>query len=343
MNKDSKIFIAGAAGMVGSAIVRNLLKKQFRNIVGTWHSKSPDPQIYQPYNRLGELPEALKLNQVDLTIQNQVRSFLEKEKPDYVFFAAAKVGGIQANNEFPADFIHKNLTIQGNIIHSAYQFGVERLLFLGSSCIYPKEACQPIKEEYLLTGLLEPTNEPYAIAKIAGIKMCEAFNRQFRTQFIAIMPTNLYGPNDNFDLTTSHVLPSMLRKFHDAKQTGTKEVVIWGTGKPRREFLHVDDLADFSVFAMALQDEVVKKQFLSYPYPCFVNVGTGKDLTIEELAHLVKNIVGFSGSVVFDQSKPDGTPRKLLDISRLSALGWKPSIELEKGIEDTYKWYRATK
>jgi GDP-L-fucose synthase len=343
MNKNSKIFIAGSAGMVGSAIVRNLLRKNYRNFLGSWHSQMPDPSIYQPLNRSVDLTKDLKLFQIDLTVQDQVASFFEREKPDYVFLAAAIVGGIHANNAYPADFIHNNLTIQGNIIHSAYQFGTKRLLFLGSSCIYPKEARQPMKEEYLLTGPLEPTNEPYAIAKIAGVKMCEAFNRQYGTQFIAIMPTNLYGPNDNFDLKTSHVIPALINKFYNAKQSGAKEVVVWGTGIPRREFLHVDDLADLSVFVMELQDEIVRKNFLSYPDPCFLNVGTGKDLTIAQLAGLVKYAVGFSGNIVFDPSKPDGTPRKLLDISRLRALGWEPGIELKKGIVESCKWYRGTR
>jgi len=339
MNKNSKIFIAGAAGMVGSAIVRNLLKKGYRNLLGSWHSRMPDPDIYQPFNKLDDLPEELRLFQVDLTVQDKVTLFFEREKPEYVLLAAAKVGGIYANNEYPADFIHTNLILQGNVISSAHRFNTKRLLFLGSSCIYPKEASQPMKEEYLLTGLLEPTNEPYAIAKIAGIKMCEAFNRQYGSQFIAIMPTNLYGPNDNFDLKTSHVLPALLRKFYDAKESGLKEVTVWGTGTPRREFLHVDDMADLAVFVMNLDDEVITSTFLDYPRPCFVNVGIGKDVTIAELASLVNDTVGFKGKMVFDPSKPDGMPRKLLNISRLRDLGWVPKINLEDGINDTYKWY----
>jgi len=339
MNKDSKIFIAGAAGMVGSAIVRNLLKNGYNNLVGSWNSQMPDPRIYHPTCGPDRLPKELTLVQIDLTRQDQVASFFAKEKPKYVFLAAARVGGISANNEFPADFIHTNLMLQGNVIQSAHSFKVRRLLFFGSSCIYPKEAPQPMKEEYLLTGLLEPTNEPYAIAKIAGIKMCEAFNRQHGAQFIAIMPTNLYGPNDNFDLQTSHVLPALIRKFCEAKNSGADTVSIWGTGTPRREFLHVDDMADLAVFVMNLDDEVITKTFLDYPRPCFVNVGIGKDVTIAELASLVNDTVGFKGKIVFNPSKPDGMPRKLLNISRLRELGWIAKVNLEDGINDTYKWY----
>ena len=265
-----------------------------------------------------------------------MNKFFKTENPDYVFLAAAKVGGIHANNTCPAQFIYDNLTMQTNIIHASWETGVKRLLFLGSSCIYPKQAPQPMKEEHLLTGLLEPTNEPYAISKIAGIKMCESYNRQYGTRFFAVMPTNLYGTNDNFDLETSHVMPALIRKFHEAKLAGSQQVVIWGTGSPRREFLHVDDMADAGIHVMSLSDTVVDSNLTNYPAPCFVNVGSGMDCTIKELSLLIKKQVGFKGDLVFDTDKPDGAFQKLLDVSRLKSLGWQAKISLETGIKDTY-------
>lgn len=302
MQKGDKLYIAGHRGMVGSAIYRNLAEAGYNNIV-TRTSK-----------------------ELDLLDQAEVAKFFEKEKPDYVFLAAAKVGGIVANNTYRADFLYQNLEIQNNVIHSAYRSGVKKLMFLGSSCIYPKLAPQPLKEDYLLTGLLEETNEPYAIAKIAGIKMCEAYRDQYGCNFISVMPTNLYGPNDNYDLKNSHVLPALMRKFHEAKIAGEKEVVIWGSGTPKREFLHVDDLAEACVYLMNNYDE---KPFL--------NIGTGEDISIKELANLVNQIVGANANLVFDTSKPDGTPRKLMDVSRLHQLGWKHQIDLEEGIRSVYE------
>jgi len=325
--------------MVGSAIIRKLLSMGYRNILGTYHSHMPDTAIFLQDDNPADMPEGLKLAKLDLTVQEAVNRFFNEEKPEYVFLAAAKVGGIHANNTYPAQFINDNLAIQCNTIHAAYQTGVDRLLFLGSSCIYPKLAPQPMKEEHLLTGLLEPTNEPYAIAKIAGIKMCEAYNRQYGTRYMAVMPTNLYGPNDNFDLENAHVLPALMRKFHEAKIAGKKEVVIWGTGTPKREFLHVDDMADASIFVINLQEKPAGEQFFSYPNPCFVNLGTGIDCKIEELASTVQKVTDFKGKLVFDTSKPDGTPRKLLDVSKLSLLGWKSKIGLEDGIQKTYAWF----
>ena len=304
MNKDSKIYVAGHRGLVGSAIVRNLEERGYTNI------------IYRTHKEL------------DLTRQIEVEKFFEEEKPEYVFLAAAKVGGIHANNTRPAEFIYDNLMIESNIIHSAYKYGVKKLLFLGSSCIYPKFANQPIKEEYLLTGELEPTNEAYAIAKITGIELCKFYRRQYGCDFISAMPTNLYGINDNFDLETSHVLPALIRKFHEAKINNQEEVVMWGTGKPLREFMYVDDLADALVHLM-----------LNYSDEIHVNMGTGKDLSIGELAQIVKEVVGYEGKIVNDLTKPDGTPRKLLDVSRLEATGWKYKTELRDGIERVYKWY----
>ncbi len=304
MNKDARIYVAGHRGLVGSAILRKLRAEGYSSIVSRTH---------------GDL---------DLTDQYAVYSFFETERPEYVFLAAAKVGGILANNTYPAAFIRENLLIQTNVIDAAYRYGVKKLLFLGSSCIYPKFAPQPIKEEYLLTGILEPTNEPYAIAKIAGIKMCQAYNKQYGTNFISVMPTNLYGPGDNFDLETSHVLPALIRKFHEAKVTGAPQVVVWGSGTPRREFLHVDDLADACLFLMN-----------NYDSSEIINIGVGKDLTIAELAQLVKEIVGYKGEIVFDTTKPDGTPRKLLDVSKIFNLGWRPRIRLEDGIRSTYEWF----
>lgn len=327
MEKNSKIYIAGGTGMVGSAIIRCLMEKGYENLISNYHTKKP-------------VENNVKWESVDLTRQEAVDDFFASEKPDYVFLAAAKVGGIHANNTFPADFIGINLAIQQHVIHAAFENHVNRLLFLGSSCIYPKLAPQPMKEEYLLTGPLEPTNEPYAIAKIAGIKMCEAYNRQHGTRFLAVMPTNLYGPEDNFDLETSHVLPALIRKFHEAKMSNAPSVTIWGTGSPRREFLHVDDMAQACVFVMNLDEETVRKSLTAYPAPCHLNIGAGNDITIKDLANRVKDIVGFTGFLEFDVSKPDGTPRKLLDVGRLSGLGWKAAISLEDGIASTYEWYR---
>lgn len=302
MEKDSKIYVAGHRGMVGSAILRLLEKKGYNNFV-------------------------LRTSQeLDLKDQQAVADFFEKEKPGYVFLAAAKVGGILANNTFRAEFLYDNLAIQNNVIHHSYLQGVKKLLFLGSSCIYPKLAPQPLKEEYLLTGLLESTNEPYAIAKIAGIKMCDAYRAQYGCNFISVMPTNLYGPNDNYDLTKSHVLPALLRKFHEAKQTEAKEVTVWGSGKPRREFLHADDMAAACLFLMA-----------NYNEPGLVNIGIGKDISIAELAETIKSITGFTGKIVWDTTKPDGTPQKLLDVSRLNRLGWTAKIDLIEGIRSVYE------
>ena len=304
MPKDSRIYIAGHRGLVGSAIVRKLQQQGFANLILRTHQD------------------------LDLTRQGDVERFFAGDRPDYVFLAAAKVGGILANDTYPAEFIHTNLSIQNNVIHASYVSGVKKLLFLGSSCIYPKLCPQPIKEEYLLSGPLEPTNEAYAIAKIAGIKMCEFYNRHYGTHFISVMPTNLYGPNDNFDLETSHVLPAIIRKCHEAKVKNRDEVVIWGTGSPRREFLHVDDLADACLYLME-----------QYDGREIVNIGVGEDLTIRELAEMVVRIVGFEGKLRFDASKPDGTPQKLLDVSRLKNLGWQAKISLEQGIRQTYEWY----
>jgi GDP-L-fucose synthase len=315
MEKNAKIYVAGHTGLVGSAIVRNLKRNGYSNLV------------YKSFDEL------------DLTIQANVEHFFAREKPEYVFLAAAKVGGILANNTFPADFIQINLAIQNNLIHFAWKYNVKRLLFLGSSCIYPKVCPQPMKEEYLLTGSLEPTNEPYAIAKIAGLKMCEAYNRQFQTQFVAVMPTNLFGPGDNFDLENSHVLPALIRKFHEATENKRNEVQVWGSGKPKREFLYVDDMADGCVFIMNLPDNVVRENFLSYPNPCFANLGVGKDLTIGELAEKIAETIGFKGKIVFDATKPDGTKQKLLDVSKIESLGWKAKTSLSEGLLNTYAWY----
>ncbi len=304
MEKHARIYVAGHRGLVGSAIVRALEKWGATNLITRTKS------------------------QLDLTNQAATQAFFEEARPEYVFLAAAKVGGIQANNIYRADFIAENLAIQNNAIGSAHAAGVKKLVFLGSSCIYPKLAPQPIKEEYLLTGALEPTNEPYAIAKIAGLKMVESYSRQYGMRGISLMPTNLYGPGDNFDLQNSHVLPALMRKFHEAKLSGAAQVTVWGTGSPKREFLHVDDLADACLFLMQ-----------NYESPDLVNVGTGQDLTIRELAETIKDIVGFQGELVFDKSKPDGTPRKLLDVSKLAALGWKARISLEEGIRQTYQWF----
>lgn len=301
MEKSSKIYVAGHRGMVGSAIVKELRDRGYPNLI------------------------LRTSNELDLRDQQAVQHFFTTEKPEYVFLAAAKVGGILANNTYRADFLYENLMIESNIIHQSYVHNVKKLLFLGSSCIYPKMAPQPLKEEYLLSGYLEPTNEPYAIAKIAGIKLCENYRSQYGCDFISAMPTNLYGPNDNYDLNSSHVIPALLRKFHEAKIKNSPEVTVWGSGKPLREFLHVNDLANACLFLM-----------LNYSGHQFVNIGTGEDLSIKDLAHLIKKITAFEGLISFDTAKPDGTPRKLMDVSRLTSLGWKYTIGLEKGLEKVY-------
>lgn len=329
MDKSSKIYVAGHHGLVGSAILRRLKAGGYHNVVTRTHAE------------------------LDLTNQAAVHAFFESERPEYVFSAAAKVGGILANSTYPADFIQQNLMIQTNVIHAAYLVGVERLLFLGSSCIYPRDCPQPIKEEYLLTGPLEPTNRPYAVAKIAGIEMCWSYNRQFGTQFLAAMPTNLYGPGDNYDLKQSHVIPALIHKFCEAKMKGDETVVVWGTETPRREFLYSDDMADACVYLMklpsgqfktllgtstsafGLHGEITERK--SDSLLPLANIGTGTDIMISELAELVKNIVGFDGEIVFDTSKPDGTPRKLLDVSRLKALGWTASTELPSGLSKAWQ------
>lgn len=302
MNREDKIYVAGHRGMVGSAIIRRLEKDGFTNIITRISTK------------------------LDLRNQQQVNNFFERKRPDYVFLAAAKVGGIVANNTYRAEFLYDNLMIQSNVIHAAYLNQVKKLMFLGSSCIYPKLAPQPLKEEYLLIGELEQTNEPYAIAKIAGIKLCDAYRHQYRCNFISVMPTNLYGPNDNYDLQNSHVLPALIRKMHESKERKEQQAIIWGTGSPKREFLHADDLADACFYLMQ-----------NYNEPGLVNIGVGDDISIKELAYLVKDIVGFDGELVFDTSKPDGTPRKLMDVRKLSGLGWKASIQLEEGIRGVYE------
>jgi GDP-L-fucose synthase len=307
MDQSARILVAGARGLVGGAIVRQLRAKGFKNLLTPGRAE------------------------VDLTDRAALDAYLAAQKPQFVFDAAAKVGGIQANNQFPGDFIRDNLLIQTNLIDASYRAGVEKFVFLGSSCIYPKFAPQPMKEEHLLTGILEPTNSAYAIAKIAGIEMINAYRRQFGFKGISLMPTNLYGPGDNYDLNNSHVLPALIRKFHEAKLAGAPEVVVWGTGTPRREFLHCDDLADAAIFLMQTYDSSE-----------IINVGVGDDIPIGELALLVKDIVGFQGKLVQDTSKPDGTPRKLLDVSRLTALGWTPSLSLRDGITQTYAAYQAT-
>jgi GDP-L-fucose synthase len=300
----SRIYIAGHRGLVGSAIVRALKARGYDNLLLTTSAE------------------------LDLRDQTRVNAFFKSERPDHVFVAAAKVGGILANDTYPADFLYDNLMIEANVIHAAYEFGVKKLLFLGSTCIYPRLAPQPLKEEYLLTGPLESTNEWYAVAKIAGIKLCQAYHRQYGCRFISAMPTNLYGPGDNFDLETSHVLPALIRKFHEAKLANDPSVEIWGTGTPRREFLHVDDCASACLYLMDV-----------YEQPEHINIGVGTDITIGELAEIVQKIVGYNGDIVYDKSKPDGTPRKLVDVSKIFALGWRPRIPLEEGIMNTYTWY----
>jgi len=316
MIKTSKIYVAGHRGLVGSAILKNLTSKGFSNIVTRTHAE------------------------LDLTNQQAVAEFFAQEKPEYVFLAAAKVGGIVANNTYRAEFIYENLAIQNNVIHQSYVHDVKKLLFLGSTCIYPKNAPQPMKEEYLLTSELEYTNEPYAIAKIAGIKMCESYNLQYSTNFISVMPTNLYGPNDNFDLETSHVLPALMRKIHEAKLRGDKEVEIWGSGKPRREFLYSEDMADACVFVMEnvdFKDLIKDKKEIRNTH---LNIGTGEDISICELAELIQQIVGYEGALIYNTSKPDGTMIKLTNPSKLHALGWKHQVELEEGIRKVYSWFQ---
>lgn len=315
MDKTSKIFIAGHGGMVGSALVKKLKAEGFENLL---------------------LRSSVEL---DLRTQKSVEDFFTTERPEYVFLAAAKVGGIIANSTRKGEFIYDNLMIQTNVIHNASNFGVKRLLYLGSTCIYPKLAPQPIKEEYLLTGPLEPTNDAYAIAKIAGIVQCRSYNEQYGTRFLCAMPNNLYGPNDNFDLTNSHVLPALIRKFHEAKESGAETVTVWGSGSPLREFMHVDDLAEACVFLMN-QPEQIFSSLLTYPQaPALINVGSGQEVSIADLAEIVKRTVGFDGEIVFDTTKPDGTPRKLADSSRLLSLGWQHRIDLEEGLVDAYSWF----
>jgi GDP-L-fucose synthase len=304
MNVESRIYVAGTQGLVGSAILRHLGRRGYRNLVTSTRAE------------------------LDLEDGTAVGRFFERHRPEYVFLAAAKVGGILANDSYPADFIRRNLLIQLNAVEAAYRAGVTKLLFLGSSCIYPKNAPQPMKEGYLLTGPLEPTNQAYAIAKIAGVELCRSYNRQYGTNFISVMPTNLYGPGDNFDLQGSHVLPALLRKFHEAKHSGAPAVSVWGSGTPRREFLHVDDMADACLFLMERYDS-----------SDIINIGCGEDVSIAEAAELVREIVGFQGEIVYDRSKPDGTPRKLLDVARLRSLGWSPRIALREGLARTYEWF----
>ncbi|CAA0078811.1 GDP-L-fucose synthase [BD1-7 clade bacterium] len=315
MDTNSKIYVAGHRGMVGSAIVRLLQKQGHKHIVTRTHAE------------------------LDLCDQAAVQAFMQQEKPDYVVLAAAKVGGIHANNTYPAEFIYQNLMMEANVIHQAYASGCQHLLFLGSSCIYPKLAAQPMTEQALLTDTLEPTNEPYAIAKIAGIKLCESYNRQYGTDYRSVMPTNLYGPHDNFHPENSHVIPALIRRFHEAKLSNAEEVTVWGTGKPMREFLHVDDMAAASVHVMQLGKATYDAN--TDPMLSHINVGTGRDITIAEMAQTIKAAVGFEGELTFDTSKPDGAPRKLMDVSRLKDLGWQASIEFRDGIDDAYQWFLA--
>lgn len=324
------IFVAGASGMVGSAIIRALMKKGRFNVIGSYHTRRPESSLINDQS-------SLEVYKVDLTRQKEVESFFAEHRPDQVCLAAAKVGGIHANNTYPAEFIRDNLAMECNVIHAAHAAGVQKLLFLGSSCIYPKLAEQPMKEEALLTGRLEPTNEPYAIAKIAGIKLCESYNRQYGRDYRSVMPTNLYGPGDNFHPENSHVIPALMRRFHEAKAGGDKKVVVWGSGNPRREFLHVDDLAEACVFVMNMEKDdydAVTEPMLSH-----INVGTGTDISIAELADLMAQVVGYDGEIVYDASMPDGTPRKLLDVSKITGMGWKPGISLRDGLKRTYEWF----
>jgi GDP-L-fucose synthase len=313
MNLNDKIYIAGHRGFVGSAIVRQLESRGCTNLIMRTHKE------------------------LDLTNQAQVQSFFKQENPDYVILAAGKVGGIHANNTYPADFIYQNMMIEANVINSAYESKVKRLLFLGSTCIYPKAVEQPMREDALLTDVLEPTNEPYALAKIAGIKLCESYNRQHGTDFRSVMPTNLYGINDNFHPENSHVIPALMQRFHKAKINNDKEVVVWGTGKAMREFLYVDDMAEASLFVLELDKETYKEN--TQPMLSHINVGTGKDVTIREMAKIMKEVVGYKGKLTFDVTKSGGPPRKLIDASRLENMGWKHSIDLESGLKETYKWY----
>ena len=313
MDHNDKIYIAGHRGLVGSAIVRQLEERGFTNLLMRTHKE------------------------LDLTSQSQVQGFFKQERPDYVILAAAKVGGIYANDNYPADFIYQNIMIEANVINSAYENKVKRLLFLGSTCIYPKAVKQPIREDALLTGELEPTNEPYALSKITGIKLCESYNRQYGTDFRSVMPTNLYGINDNFHLKDSHVIPSLMRRFHEAKVNNAAEVVVWGTGNAMREFLYVNDMATASLFVFELDDEVYRSN--TKPMLSHINVGTGKDITIKELAETLKEVVGFTGKIIFDTTKQDGALRKLIDVSRLENMGWKYSVDLKEGLEKTYRWY----
>ena len=313
MNLTDKIYISGHTGLVGSAIVRQLKERGFHNLIMQTHKE------------------------LDLINQNQVQVFFKKVKPDYVILAAAKVGGIHANNSYPADFIYKNIMIESNVINSAYENKVKRLLFLGSTCIYPKAVKQPMQEDAILTSILEPTNEPYAIAKIAGIKLCESFNRQHNTDFRSVMPTNLYGTNDNFHPENSHVIPALIQRLHHAKINNDPEVIVWGTGNAMREFLHVDDMAQASLFVLELDEHIYKAN--TKPMLSHINIGTGKDVSIKEMAEIMKKVVGFKGKLVFDKAKPDGAARKLVDVSCLSNLGWKYSIDLKEGLEITYDWY----
>jgi GDP-L-fucose synthase len=313
MDINDKIYIAGHRGLVGSAIVRQLEERGFTNLLMRTHKE------------------------LDLTSQAQVQNFFKQERPDYVILAAAKVGGIHANNTYPADFIYQNMMIEANVINSAYENKVKRLLFLGSTCIYPKAVEQPMREDALLTDVLEPTNEPYALAKIAGIKLCESYNRQYGTDFRSVMPTNLYGINDNFHPENSHVIPALMRRFHEAKINNNAEVVVWGTGKVMREFLYVDDMAAASLFVLELDEETY--QVNTKPMLSHINVGTGKDITIREMAETMKEVVGYTGKITFDTVKPDGAPRKLIDVTRLSKMGWSYSVNLKGGLATTYKWY----
>ena len=317
MRQDSKIYVAGHSGLVGSALMRQLQARGYKNLVKRTHAE------------------------LDLADQAAVRDFFAQEKPEYVLLAAAKVGGIHANNTYPAEFIQQNLAIQTNVIHEAWRSNVKRLLFLGSSCIYPKDCMQPIKEEYLLTGQLEPTNRPYALAKIAGVEMCWSYNRQYGTKYVAAMPTNSYGQGDNYDLANSHVLPALIRKMHEAKQRGDKQMVVWGTGTPRREFIYSDDMAEACLYLLEQSEEKLQVLF-SDTQPPLVNVGCGEDLSIRELAELVREVVGFTGNLVFDASKPDGTMRKLLDVGKLKALGWKASTSLGDGVKLAYSDFVAS-
>jgi GDP-L-fucose synthase len=313
MNLNDKIYIAGHRGLVGSAIVRQLESRGFTNLIMRTHKE------------------------LDLTNQAQVQNFFKQEKPDYVILAAAKVGGIHANNTYPADFIYQNIMIESNVINSAYENKVKRLLFLGSTCIYPKVAEQPMREDALLTGTLEPTNEPYALAKIAGIKLCESYNRQYDTDFRSVMPTNLYGINDNFHPENSHVIPALMQRFHQAKVNNDPEVVVWGTGSALREFLYVDDMAEASLFVLELDKDTYKVN--TQPMLSHINVGTGKDTTIREMAETMKEVVGYRGKITFDTTKPDGSLRKLIDITRLKRMGWEYNMDLKEGLDETYEWY----